>query len=581
MWGNPRHHERVTATRDEEETAVAGVGEFTSKIVVQLWLVLFALTVLGGCQGEVQTPVVPTLDVVFSHQSGTFSEPFELTLSCTVEGAEIRYTTDGTLPATDATRYEGPIQISESTRVRALAIDGELPGPVATRAWLRLDEDVTGFSTNLSLVVLDSFGHDIDDESGSEEDRPNWPRRPVQALFFEGSDGARASIDGAPAHAGRAGVKVRGNSSQILPKKQYSLETWDEVDADEDVTLLGLPAESDWVFHAPYGDRSLMRNYLAYRWSNALGYRASRTRFVEVFFNQDDGRVGMDDYVGVYVLMEKHKRGADRIDVARLDPEHAAEPDISGCYILKVDVVDEDEEPFQTAAGTPPYYPWLGFVHVYPDDDAITKAQHDWLLDYLDGFEGALYSDEFADPDSGYAAYIDVDSFVHYQLLTEALKNADSYYASEYLHKDREGPLKMGPIWDLNVSFGGTTDWEVYEPPGWQFQAVNAYWFSRLTEDPAYAQAWIDRWQEVRGNELSTDRLLADIAQTAATLDEAQQRNFERWPILGEYIGELPHLNYPGWDDRQTYADEVEYLESWLSERLIWIDEHIGALATP
>ncbi len=221
----------------------------------------------------------------------------------------------------------------------------------------------------------------------------------------------------------------------------------------------------------------------------------------------------------------------------------------------------------------------IGFLHVYPKADGITSAQHDWVLGYLDAFEAALYGDDFGDPDLGYAPYADVDSFVHYQLLTEALKNADSYYASEYMHKDRGEPLRMGPIWDWNVSFGGTSDWAVYEPDGWLYRDVDAFWFSRLVEDPAYVETFADRWREVRGEALATDRLLADIAETAATLEEAQQRNFERWPILGEPIDELPHLNYPGWADRPTYADEVAYLETWLTQRLTWIDGHVDDLA--
>jgi hypothetical protein len=171
-----------------------------------------------------------------------------------------------------------------------------------------------------------------------------------------------------------------------------------------------------------------------------------------------------------------------------------------------------------------------------------------------------------------------VDSFVHYHLLTEALKNADSYYASEYLHKDRDGPLRIGPIWDWNVSFGGTSDWAAYEPEGWLFEDVDAVWFSRLVDDPAYVQAWTERWEYVREHELQDGRLLADITSTSSYLDEAAQRNFERWPILGEYIDELPHLNYPGWEERTAYWQEVDYLQTWLLDRMAWIDGHLGEL---
>ena len=544
---------------------------------------LAALALLAGIMACTRGDVVVehpddaeeiSLDVQFSHPAGLFGDSFELEITTGMTGAVIRYTLDGDPPDDDAIGYDGPIPVVESTRVRAQAFQGETSGPLASRAFLKLGDDMTGFSTNLPLVVLDSFGYDIDAESGSEEYRPEWPRRPCEAVFVEGSDETRATVDGPNDFVGRVGVKVRGNSSQVLPKKQYSVELWDENDDDLDAPILGMPAESDWAFHAPYGDKSLMRTYLAYQWGNDLGYRASRARLVEVFFNQDDGEVTRDDYVGVHLVLERHKRGPDRVDVSALDETATAEPEITGGYILKVDVADENEEPFETAEGNPPIFPWIGFLHVYPKEADITDAQHDWILGYLDDFEAALYGDDFADPTTGYAAFVDVDSFVHYQLLTEALKNADSYYASEYMHKDREGPLRMGPIWDWNVSFGGTSDWDVFEPDGWLYRHVDAFWFSRLVDDPAYCQRWHHRWTDVRADTLATDRLLADITETAAYLDEAQARNFERWPILGEYIDDLPHLNYPGWDERTTHADEVAYLEQWLVARLEWIDEN-------
>ncbi len=485
--------------------------------------------------------------------------------------ASVRYTTDGGLPDDGSPIAEGPLEITESTRVRAQLIrDGE-PGPVWSTAWLLTDPDLEAFSSNLPVVVMESFGHDIDVESGSEADRPSWPRREVYAAFFDASDTERAAIGGTPDHLGRCGVRVRGNSSQILPKKQYSLETWDEDDDDIDVALLGMPAESDWVFHAPYGDKSLMRNHLAYSWTRALGQHAMRSRPIEVIFDQDDLRVGWDDYLGVYTFIEKIKRSEERVDVANLGPEHDDEPEISGGYILKHDIPDDDEERWRTSAGRG------GFIHVDPDGEDITEAQHDWLLSYLDGFEEEL----FEQPDGDWRAYIDQDSFIHYHLFTEALKNADSSYASRYWHKDREGPLVAGPIWDWNVSMGATSDWDCFEPTGFHYLEVPHFWYAELLEDPDLEAAWLERWWELRADLLSTDTLLYEIDTTAALLAEAQARNFERWPVLGEYIEELPHVNWPGWEDRDSYEAEVDWMKDWLETRLDWLDAELAEGGLP
>ena len=108
---------------------------------------------------------------------------------------------------------------------------------------------------------------------------------------------------------GRIGIEVRGKTSQFFPKRQYGFEIWDDNDNDKDVSLLQLPAESDWVLNGPYSDKTLMRNYLAYEFSNRIGRYASRTRFVELFLSErEDVRIGARHYAGVYLLMEKIKR---------------------------------------------------------------------------------------------------------------------------------------------------------------------------------------------------------------------------------------------------------------------------------
>ena len=60
----------------------------------------------------------------------------------------------------------------------------------------------------------------------------------------------------------------------------------------------------------------------------------------------------------------------------------------------------------------------------------------------------------------------------------------------------------------------------------------------------------------------------ADIDQTAALLERAQSRNFERWPVLGEQI-------WPNDTDaleRSNYGEEVAYFKQWLLARAAWLD---------
>ncbi len=438
--------------------------------------------------------------------------------------------------------------------------------------------DPADLESNLPLVWIDTHGVDVDsDEFWDEDDTRAWV--PVTATFVDlGADGL-ARLDDPPAWSGRGGLHVRGNSTaEEYVKKSYAFETWDDSGADVDVSLLGLPAEEDWVLYGPFSDKALMRNHLMYTWSRDVGRYAARTVFVELWVDTGgDGLDMEDDYRGVYVFMEKIKRDSGRVDIAGLDPGDAVEPDISGGYLLKKDWVDEERP--ETFLVTDHYEDVILFVD--PDPDEITAAQRDWITGYLNGFEDALSGPGFGDPDEGYAPYIDVGSFVDHHLLVELGRNVDGYVLSTFLHKDREGPLTMGPIWDYNGALGNADYFEAWETEGWHSDNPNfpednptAYeWYGRLFEDPGFRARYAERWAELRGGALATGALLAEVDRVAALLDQgASERNFERWEVLGEYVWP----NDEGCEDRESYAEEVDYLKAWIEDRARWMDEAIA-----
>jgi len=390
----------------------------------------------------------------------------------------------------------------------------------------------------------------------------------------------RASILGEPDFAGHCGMHVRGSSSADYDKKQYKLETWDEADQDLDTPLLGLPEESDWILHAPYSDKTLMRNYSIYSWSNTIGRYATRGVFVELFHSKTGDPISMDDYRGVYVLMEKIKRDKNRVAITKLEPHDDSEPAISGGYLLVKDWWDEwvEDAGFDAGFVTDHYEDEIQYE--YPKPHEITGAQREWIKDHFDEFEAVLASDDFTDPVDGYNKYIDLGSFIDHHLLVEIGRNVDGYVLSTFLFKDRGGKINMGPIWDYNGSLGNADYFEAWETAGWHFEFdgfpednPNAFeWYERLMEDPAFHEARAERWVELRAGPLATDQLMADIDDAAALLAEAAERNFERWDILGEYVWP----NDEGCEDRQTYQEEVDYLKQWLADRLAWLDTAIG-----
>lgn len=209
------------------------------------------------------------------------------------------------------------------------------------------------------------------------------------------------------------------------------------------------------------------------------------------------------------------------------------------------------------------------FYFVDPAPDELNPVQRAWLMGYVDALEQALYGPEFRDPVRGYAAYLDPDSFIDYHLLVEVTKNVDGFRFSTFYHKDRNGRLQMGPIWDWNLSLGNATGKQGWNPQYWlwpQLDDQEYTWFRRLFEDPDFAQRYVDRWAQLRRTIWATSNVLAQIDALAQLLDEAQKRNFQRWPILGVKV---PPNYYVG----QTYADEVNWMKEWTATRLAWIDK--------
>ncbi len=421
---------------------------------------------------------------------------------------------------------------------------------------LRAETNATNFTSNLPIIVIHSDGRDIESERLSL----------MRAQFFDVDAGNhRASLGATPAHDGAVTIHVRGSSSQRLPKSSYTFHTVENRTNQIQVSLLGLPKEEDWVLYAPYEDKTLMRDVLAFELARQSGHYAPRTRYVELFITSSAGRLTMRDYVGVYVLMEKIKRGSDRVNIAKLDTQASSAPEISGGYIVKRDHQERGGARFSTSRGGPYFF-------VYPNSRKVTSAQRAWLADYFRSFESSLYGPEFTNPRTGYAAYLDVDSFIDAHWLIEMSKNVDGFRYSAFITKDRDGRLRTEPPWDWNRSFGNANYYGGWQPNGWYWpllRSTEISWFHRLREDPEFVRRCNTRWSELRRGAFDLPKILEIVDTLAAQLGEAQVRNFKRWPILGEQVT----CNYYVGG---SYEEEVKWLKNWIVGRVAWIDRDVA-----
>jgi hypothetical protein len=241
-----------------------------------------------------------------------------------------------------------------------------------------------------------------------------------------------------------------------------------------------------------------------------MGHYSVRRRFVELFVRSAPGRLAASDYQGIYVLLEKARVAPERVNLAKLDPADNAEPAISGGYIWKKDKTSTGDVLFSTSSGQV-------FIYHDPRGADLTSAQQSWLINYLNQYETALYGANWRDPLNGYSRYIDVPSWVDTHWIVEFPKNIGGYRLSNFLHKDRNGKITEGPIWDWNLSMGNANYLEGGKTNGWYYTQLGAgddLWLNRLRTDPDFYQKIIDRWGALRTNVLNLSNLLGRVDAT-------------------------------------------------------------------
>lgn len=569
----------------------------------------------------------PAEDVVFlkdgvATTGGLFSTAFTLSIQePLLAGSVVRYTTNNTPPTETSPIYTTPISVSATTTVRARVFSpGRLPGAISSRTFLALDSTLTNyhgsgqaFSSNLPIIVMDSYGVPIDSYT-TEGARPHRLTYSVvidKNAAAPAPDTNRAVITGVADFQGRCGTHVRGETSAGFPQKSYSWELWNNDNEDKSASILGFPAESDWVLHAPYTDKTLMRNFVVFSMMRAFDGNASGmgVKFVEVFFNQDGGALTESDYRGVYVLVEKIKRGGDRVNIEKLTDTMTDPAMISGGYIFARDKSDPGDVVFPTtlinSTTTAPLGgdAVSGFTFVEPD--APNAAQKTWLTNHMNAFEAALTGSNFADPGTGYAAYINPRSFVDNQWFIEITKQIDGYRWSSYFYKDRNGKINSGPVWDYNLSLYNANYNQGDSHEGWYYSVLHPaayYYWPRLHQDPNYEILHWDRYWDLRrglfestsvmnyidslASELvngSTTPVTNSMANLAPLAENPAMRVYRKYPVLGSYLwpnpgnvsGRTKYWNGPNLAPTlYTAADaEVDAMKSFLVKRLAWIDD--------
>jgi hypothetical protein len=424
-------------------------------------------------------------------------------------------------------------------------------------------------SSNLPLVIITT------DHGARIVDEPKIPAD--MKIIYNGAGKRNYITDSANVYSGRIGIEIRGSYSALFAQKPYGIETRDSAGNNRNVSILGMPADNDWVLLANYLDKTFLRNVIAFDLFKKMGHYSTRMRYVEVIVN--------NEYQGIYLLGEKIKQGKGRVDIAKLNPFDNSGNDVTGGYIIKNDYYSGD------------YDSWISnfsplnkrgskvhFVYHDPKPDELTSQQKTYIQGFINTLETVLYSPAFKSSTFGYKSYINTNSFADYFILGEVSRNVDAYKKSRFFYKNKDsrgGLLQSGPAWDFDWAWRDLNEncinFDATDGSGWAYRVndcdntpVPPSWEIRMLEDGVFTDLVRNRYFELRKTILSQAAIEGSIDSAASLLNEAQTRHFDKWKILGVNPGP-PETGF----QPATYSGEIQKFKDWINRRLTWLDANM------
>ncbi|WP_165000316.1 CotH kinase family protein [Anaerophilus nitritogenes] len=386
-----------------------------------------------------------------------------------------------------------------------------------------LNEDFTlksDFSSHLPIVIIDTKG--IHPPISTKFNPQKLIHEPIKGIkpYIDGTievidNGEFNQITDIPANKSKIKIKRRGNTSMNYAKPQYLIKLVTQTEQKNELSLLDMGKDHEWVLNGTMTDKSMMRNYLSYKIASQFMMYTPDTKYCEVVTKEND----IYTYQGVYLLGESIKQGPDRVNISKYKSTKRY-----NSYIVRRDRYDEEGIMLDTYATKNKLSEgYLGLI--YPSKYNITPQMIDYIEKDISKIEKILYADKKTEF-SNYNQYINVDSFVDYFLINEFFGNYDAGNNSTYMYKDIGGKLSIGPVWD----YDGAVDNFTEEPMKIEVMAFQtAPWFDRLTKDKSFVEKLEKRYSQLRRTYLSDENIMNTIEEIQKYLGPAKEREWTRW----------------------------------------------------
>ena len=164
-----------------------------------------------------------------------------------------------------------------------------------------------------------------------------------------------------------------------------------------------------------------MRNKATYWIGQQLGMEYTpECVYVDVVMN--------GEYYGSYLLSEQVRLASQRVDLDNLEdtPDAVDEPTITGGYLLSMS--PDEEEPGKKAFSTSRENSFLIESPTFEEQE--NEAQYNYIKNYVQKTEDAIYDTQFQNEGTSYREYMDVTSAAKYYWIQEFSANGDGFISN-------------------------------------------------------------------------------------------------------------------------------------------------------
>lgn len=357
--------------------------------------------------------------------------------------------------------------------------------------------------------------------------------------------------------------RLRGNASTQFPKKPYRIKF------ESKQQPLDAPAKAKkWTLINNYGDKTLMRNLLAFHISQQMQMPYTPYgRAVDVMLN--------GEYKGCYQLCDQIEVNKNRVNIDEMEDTDISGINLTGGYLWEIDAYAYEEKSWFNSNHNIPV------TIKSPDEDDITQEQTNYLVQFFNAMEADVYGSHFTHPENGWRRLLDAETFLKHFLIGELSGNTDTYWSVYQYKKRGEDKIYTGPVWDFDIAFDN--DYRTYPLnnrsefvclSGGSVAGDMGNFVRRIIiNDSQTIPQLRELWGAAR-QQITEEKLCAWIDSLAAEMDQSQRLNFMRWNILNRQ----EHMNPVA---RGSYEAEISYLKEYITKRIEWMDKRLGYVHTP